>query len=81
MYLSVGRLGPWHYEHGSKTTRSEHSMAESFDKRELMIFKEMAMSNSVMVDALSRLLLARGAFSQEELSKMLREEFDGEKKQ
>jgi len=34
-----------------------------------------------MVDALSRLLLARGAFSQEELSKMLREEFDGEKKQ
>ena len=59
-------------------------MAEASDDKELMIFKEMAMSNSVMVDALTRLLLAKGVITEEELSKVLREvqeEFDGEKKQ
>jgi hypothetical protein len=59
-------------------------MAEKVDEKELMIFKEMAMSNSVMVDGLTRLLLRKGVISEEELSTLLREvqeEFDAEKKQ
>jgi hypothetical protein len=59
-------------------------MAKEVDEKELMIFKEMAMSNSVMVDGLTRLLLRKGVISEEELSNVLKEvqeEFDGEKKQ
>jgi hypothetical protein len=59
-------------------------MAEKTDKKEMVIFREMAMSSSVMLDALTRLLLAKGVFSEGELSETLREvqdEFDGEKKQ
>ena len=51
---------------------------------ELMIFKEMAMSNSVMVDVLTRLLLEKGVFTEDELSRRLREvqeEYDSIEKQ
>ena len=52
--------------------------------KELMIFKEMAMSNSVMVDVLTRLLLEKGVFTEDELSRRLREvqeEYDSIEKQ
>jgi hypothetical protein len=54
-----------------------------YDK-ELMIFKEMAMSNSVMVDVLTRLLFEKGVFTEEEFTRRLKEvqdEFDGQNKQ
>jgi mannitol/fructose-specific phosphotransferase system IIA component (Ntr-type) len=58
-------------------------LEKPYDK-DLMIFKEMAMSNSVMVDVLTRLLLRKGLFTEEEFSAMLKEvqeEYDAEKKQ
>jgi hypothetical protein len=51
---------------------------------ELMIFKEMTMSNSVMVDVLTRLLFDKGVFTEEEFIRRLKEvqdEYDAEKKQ
>jgi len=51
---------------------------------ELMIFKEMAMSNSVMVDVLTRLLFEKGVFTEDEFSRRLREvqeEYDSIEKQ
>lgn len=50
--------------------------------RDLMIFKEMTMSNSVMVDVITRLLFKKGMCTEEEFSSMLKEvtnEFDAEK--
>jgi hypothetical protein len=59
-------------------------MPEKPYDKDLMIFKEMAMSNSVMVDVLTRLLLDKGVFTEEEFATRLKEvqhEYDAEKKQ
>ena len=59
-------------------------MAEKPHDKELMIFKEMTMSNSIMVDVLTRLLFKKGVFTEEEFSRMLKEvedEYDAEKTQ
>ena len=52
--------------------------------KELMLVQEMAMSNSVMVDVITRLLFKKGVCTEEEFSQMLKEvqdEYDAEKKQ
>ena len=54
-----------------------------FDK-DLMIVQEMTISNSVMVDVLTRLLFDKGVFTEEEFSRRLKEvqdEYDAEKQQ
>ena len=54
-----------------------------YDK-EFMIFKEMTMSNSVMVDVLTRLLFEKGVFTEEEFTRRLKEvqdELDSQNKQ
>ena len=59
-------------------------MVEKPYDKELMIFKEMAMSNSVMVDVLTRLLFEKGVFTEDEFSRRLREvqeEYDSIEKQ
>jgi mannitol/fructose-specific phosphotransferase system IIA component (Ntr-type) len=59
-------------------------MPEKPYDKELMIFKEMAMSNSVMVDVITRLLFKKGVCTEEEFSRMLKEvqdEYDAEKQQ
>jgi hypothetical protein len=59
-------------------------MAEKPYDNELMIFKEMAMSNSVMVDVLTRLLFEKGVFTEEDFSKKLKEvqdEYDSQNRQ
>jgi hypothetical protein len=59
-------------------------MAEMPYDKELMIFKEMTMSNFVMVDVLTRLLFEKGVFTEEEFARRLKEvqdEYDAEKKQ
>ena len=48
-------------------------MAEQLDKRELVSFREMLMSNSIMVDALAQLLIEKGLLTQEEFHKKLKE--------
>ena len=59
-------------------------MAEKPYDKDLMIFKEMTMSNSVMVDVLTRLLLEKGVFTEEEFIRKLKEvqdEYDSQDKQ
>jgi hypothetical protein len=59
-------------------------MPEKPYDKELMIFKEMTMSNSVMLDVLTSLLLEKGVFAEEEFTRRLKEvqeEYDAEKKQ
>ena len=59
-------------------------MAEKPYDKEMMIFKEMTMSNSVMVDVLTRLLFKKGVCTEEEFSRTLKEvedEYDAEKTQ
>ena len=59
-------------------------MGEKTSDKELMIFKEMAMSNSVMVEVLTRLLFQKGIFTEDEFSRRLREvqeEYDSIEKQ
>ena len=59
-------------------------MTEKPYNKDLMIFKEMTMSNSVMVDVLTRLLLEKGVVTEEEFTRRLKEvqeEYDAEKKQ
>jgi hypothetical protein len=48
-------------------------MAQKLDEKELVSFKEMLMANSIMVDALAQLLMAKGFFTEEELFGKLRE--------
>jgi hypothetical protein len=48
-------------------------MPEKPYDKELMIFKEMTMSNSVMVDVLTRLLFDKGVFTEEEFIRRLKE--------
>jgi hypothetical protein len=59
-------------------------MTEKPYDKDLMIFKEMTMSNSVMVDVLTRLLFEKGVFTEEEFTRRLKEvqdEFDSQNKQ
>jgi hypothetical protein len=59
-------------------------MPEKPYDKELMIFKEMTMSNSVMLDVLTSLLLEKGVFAEEEFTRRFKEvqqEYDAEKKQ
>ena len=59
-------------------------MVEKPYDKELMIFNEMAMSNSVMVDVITRLLFKKRVCTEEEFSRMLKEvqdEYDAEKQQ
>ena len=54
---------------------------KSYDK-ELMLIQEMAMSSSVMVDVITRLLFKKGVCTEEEFSRMLKEvedEYDTKK--
>jgi hypothetical protein len=48
-------------------------MAQILDEKELVSFKEMLMANSIMVDALVQLLMAKGLFTEEELYGKLKE--------
>ena len=48
-------------------------MAEKLDEKELVSFKEMLMANSIMVDALAQLLIAKGYFTEQELYGKLKE--------
>jgi hypothetical protein len=48
-------------------------MAEKLDEKELVTFKEMLMANSIMVDALVQILLAKGLFTEEEFYEKLKE--------
>jgi hypothetical protein len=48
-------------------------MAQKLDEKELVTFKEMLMANSIMVDALAQLLMAKGLFTEEELYRKLKE--------
>jgi hypothetical protein len=41
-------------------------MAEKFDDKELVSFKEMMMANSMQVDALAQLLIEKGLITEEE---------------
>jgi hypothetical protein len=54
-----------------------------YDK-ELMIIKEMTMSNAVMLDVLTSLLLEKGVFAEKEFTKRFKEvqeEYDAGKRQ
>ena len=48
-------------------------MAQEMDEKELVSFKEMLMANSIMVDALAQLLIAKGYFTKQELYGKLKE--------
>ena len=48
-------------------------MAERLDEKELVTFKEMLMANSIMVDALAQLLMAKGLFTEEEFYEKLKD--------
>jgi hypothetical protein len=48
-------------------------MAEKVHEKELVSFKEMLMANSIMVDALAQLLIAKGYFTEQELYRKLKE--------
>ena len=48
-------------------------MGEKLDEKELVSFKEMLMANSIMVDTLAQLLMAKGYFTEQELYGKLKE--------
>lgn len=48
-------------------------MAEELDPKELLIFKEMLMANSIQVDAVAQLLIEKGIISQEEFFTKLKQ--------
>ncbi len=48
-------------------------MAEKLDEKELVTFKEMLMTNSIQVDAVTQLLIEKGLFTQEEFYAKLKE--------
>ena len=59
-------------------------MTENPYDKELTLIQDMAISNSVMVDVITRLLFKKGVCTEEEFSRMLKEvqdEYDAEKKQ
>ena len=48
-------------------------MAEKLDDKELVIFKEMIMANSVQLDTIAQLLIERGIFTEDEFYAKLKE--------
>lgn len=42
-------------------------MAQKLDENDVVSFKEMLMTNSIMVDTLAQILMAKGLFTEEEL--------------
>jgi hypothetical protein len=47
-------------------------MAEKLDPNELVSFKELLISNSIQIDAVSQLLIEKGIFTKEEFFAMLK---------
>ena len=59
-------------------------MGEILDDRELVSFKEMLMTNSIQVDALSKLLIEKGIISEQEFFtklKIVQMEYESKKGQ
>ena len=57
-------------------------MAQKLDDKNLVIFKELLMANSIQVDALAQLLIKKGLISREEFFRKLKEvqaEYDSRK--
>jgi hypothetical protein len=48
-------------------------MAQLLDEKELVTSKEMLMANSIMVDALVQILMAKGLFTEQEFYEKLKE--------
>ena len=46
-------------------------MAEKLDQDELVIFRELLISNSVQIDAVTQLMIEKGFFTKEEFFEML----------
>jgi len=48
-------------------------MVEKLDEKELVTFKEMLMANSIMLDTLVQILMAKGLFTEQEFYGKLKE--------
>ena len=48
-------------------------MAEKFDEKELVTFKELLIANSIQADALSQLLIEKGIITEQEFFVKLKE--------
>ena len=48
-------------------------MAEKLDPKELVTFKELLISNSIQIEALTQLLVEKGIFTFEEIFEKLKE--------
>jgi hypothetical protein len=48
-------------------------MAKKLEEKELVSFKELLMSNSIQVDALTYLLIEKGAFTEDEFYDKLKQ--------
>ncbi len=48
-------------------------MAEKLDEKELVSFKELLMSNTIQVDAVTQLLMDKGVFTEDEFYAKLKE--------
>ncbi|MGD9033650.1 MAG: hypothetical protein PVH02_13355 [Desulfobacteraceae bacterium] len=51
-------------------------MAERLDDKELVSFKELLMTNTIQVDAVSQLLMDKGVFTEDEFYAKLKEVAD-----
>ena len=51
-------------------------MAEKLDEKELVSFKELLMSNTIQVDAVTQLLMDKGVFTEDEFYAKLKEVAD-----
>jgi len=47
-------------------------MAEQLDQDEMVSFKELLISNSIQIDAITQLLVEKGFFTKEEFFEMLK---------
>jgi hypothetical protein len=47
-------------------------MAEKLDQDEMVSFKELLISNSIQIDAVTQLLIDKGIFTKEEFFEMLK---------
>ena len=48
-------------------------MAEKLDSKELVSFKELLMTNTIQVDAVTQLLMEKGVFTEDEFYAKLKE--------
>ena len=48
-------------------------MAQKLDEKELVSFKELLMSNTIQVDAVTQLLMDKGVFTEDEFYTKLKE--------